>query len=70
LIQLTLGSLPIEEFNRRLARRLEAAIADPPAYLVAILGPYPPSDAAQLTWTQAALDVEDFRLDYQITDAQ
>jgi hypothetical protein len=70
LLQLTLGSLAIEELNRRLARRLEAAIADPPAYLLAMLGPYPPSDAAQLTWTQAALDVEDFRLEYQITDAQ
>ncbi len=69
LLQLMLGSLAVEEFNRRLARRLEAAIADPPTYLLAMLGPYPASDAAQLTWTQAALDVEDFRLEYQITDA-
>src|SRR6266540_3555482 len=70
LLQLMLGSLAVEELNRRLALRLEAAIADPPTYLLAMLGPYPPSDAAQLTWTQAALDVEDFRLEYQITDAQ
>jgi len=70
LLQLMLGSLAVEEFNRRLARRLEAAIVDPPTYLLAMLGRYPPSDAAQLTWTQAALDVEDFRLEYQITDAQ
>ncbi len=70
LLQLTLGSLAVEELNRRLARRLEAAIADPPTYLLAMLGPYPLSDAAQLTWTQAAFDVEDFRLEYQITDAQ
>src|SRR6266540_642815 len=70
LLELMLGSLAVEELNRRLARRLEAAIADPPTYLLAMLGPYPLSDAAQLTWTQAAFDVEDFRLEYQITDAQ
>jgi len=70
LLQLMLGSLAVGELNRRLAGRLEAAITDPPAYLLAMLGPYPLSDAAQLTWTQAALDVEDFRLEYQITDAQ
>ena len=70
LLQLMLGSVAVEELNRRLAGRLESAIADPPAYLLAMLGPYPASHAAQLTWTQAAFDVEEFRLEYQITDAQ
>jgi hypothetical protein len=68
LFELMLGSVAAEERNRRLAQRVEAAIAQPPTYLLSMLGPYPASAAAQLIWIQAAVDVEDFRVDYQITD--
>jgi hypothetical protein len=67
---LILGSLATGELTHRLGMRLEAAIADPPAYLTAALGPYPSGEAAQLLWTQAALDVEAFRVEYAITDPE
>lgn len=70
LVDLMLGSLASEELHHRLGQRVEAAIATPASYLLAMLGPYPASTAAQLTWTQMAVDVEGFRLDYRITDMQ
>ena len=58
---LLMGCLATRELTRRLGHRVEAVIASPPSYVTAMLGPYPHSEPAQLTWTQAVQAIEDFR---------
>jgi hypothetical protein len=70
LMSLIFGALAARDLTRRLGERVEAAITKPPAYLTATLGPYPDAGPAQLLWTQAALAVETFRLECEITDPQ
>jgi hypothetical protein len=56
--------------TRRVGERVEAAILAPPAYVTAMLGPYPQAELAQLAWTQAVLAIEAFRLECGIDDAE
>ena len=67
---LIFGALSIRELTPRLGGRVEAAIMAPPAYLTALLGPYPDAAAAQLLWTRAVLAIETFRQDCEITDPE
>jgi hypothetical protein len=70
LMALVLGALAARELTRRLGERVEAAILSPPAYVVAVLGPYPDAELAQLTWTQAVVAIEGFRLECGIDDPE
>lgn len=70
LMALVLGALATRELTRRLGERVEAAILAPPAYVVAMLGPYPDGELAQLTWTQALVAIEGFRLECGIDDPE
>jgi hypothetical protein len=70
LMALVFGALSTRELTRRLGERVEAAIAAPPAYVTGMLGPYPNSELAQLTWTHAVLAIEAFRLECGIDDAE
>lgn len=71
LVQLIFGALASRELTRRLGERVEAAIVSPPAYVTTMLGPYPDAEpAAQLTWTQAVLAIEGFRLECEIDDPE
>jgi hypothetical protein len=67
---LLMGCLATRELTRRLGQRVEEVIASPPAYVTAMLGPYPHSEAAQLTWTRAVQAIEDFRRECLIADPQ
>lgn len=68
LMTLIFGALSTRELNRRLGARVEAALADPPAYMTAVLGSYPSGASAQLLWTHAVSAVEAFRMECGITD--
>lgn len=46
LMALVFGGLAIRELTRRLGERVQAAIQSPPAYVTAMLGPYPEADLA------------------------
>jgi hypothetical protein len=70
LMTLVMGSLATRELTRRVGERVEAAILAPPAYVTAMLGPYPRVELAQLAWTQAVLAIEAFRLECGIDDAE
>jgi hypothetical protein len=70
LMTLVMGSLATRELTRRVGERVEAAILAPPAYVTAMLGPYPQAELAQLAWTQAVLAIEAFRLECGIDDAE
>jgi hypothetical protein len=67
---LLMGCLATRELTRRLGQRVEAVIASPPAYITAMLGPYPHSEPAQLLWTRAVQAIENFRMECLIDDPQ
>jgi hypothetical protein len=66
LMALVFGGLATRELTRRLGERVQAAIQSPPAYVTAMLGPYPEADLAQLTWMEAVLAIEGFRQECEI----
>lgn len=67
---LVMGCLATRELTRRVGKRVEAAIASPPGYVTAMLGPYPDVELAQLTWTRAVQAIEDFRRECRIDDPE
>jgi hypothetical protein len=67
---LVMGCLATRELTRRLGKRVEAAIASPPGYVTAMLGPYPEGELAQLTWTRAVQAIEELRRECRIDDPQ
>jgi hypothetical protein len=70
LMALVFGGLATRELTRRLGERVQAAIQSPPAYVTAVLGPYPEADLAQLTWMEAVLAIEGFRQECGIDDPE
>jgi hypothetical protein len=70
LMALVFGGLATRELTRRLGERVQAAIQSPPAYVTAMLGPYPEADLAQLTWMEAVLAIEGSRQECGIDDPE